>query len=824
MTGAAVVTRFELKLLSGAAWSLLGAGIGRALLLGAGVASGRLLGPAAFGKLGMVQSTAALFGAVIGSGLGLAATGVVARTRASQPDLAGGVIARAYRLVLACGAGAALLVFLLAGSAAGQRFHLVAELRDELRLGSVLVLLGALNAVQGSVLAGLDGFRALAFASVARGVASFALIALGARHGGLRGAIAGQVLAEALSAAAFHLAIVSTARGQRISLSPATAPGSLRSLTGIALPALLGTLALQPIFWVCNVLLVSGPSGFADLGLFGAADRWRQVLLFVPASLSANVLSALSQLDGAGDGAGLRRIFRRSLALTALVVLAPAAVVMLFAPLCLGVFGTEYRSGAAALAILAVSCVPTALNNTLGQALIARGKVWWRFVIDLGLGAVLVVAAFALVPTRGAAGLALAHLLAYGAATTALAFALRRSAPPERAGLQDRGVHLVHLATVPEMLHFLKGQVGFMKRAGFTVGAIASPGPTLDRFGAEQQIPTWGLPMSRRISPLRDLVALARLVVLLRRVRPTILHAHTPKGGLLGMLAGAAARVPVRIYHLHGLPLETARGLRRLLLVLSDRVACALAHRVLAVSPSLLSAAVAHGLVRREKAAVPAGGSINGVDAQREFCPEVQLEAGARVRARYDIPPRAPVVGFVGRLVRDKGLVELAEAWQLVRHHHRDAQLLIVGPFDDTDPIPESTRALLRRDPRVTLAGLQWDVAPYMAAMNVLALPTHREGLGNVLLEAGAMGLPVIATRITGCVDAVVDGRTGVLVPPGDPAALAAAIGAYLDSRALRARHGAAARERLLRHFSPGVVWSATYQEYQAALHGRGLA
>jgi len=820
------ISRFELQLLSGAAWSILGAAIGRALLLGAGVVSGRVLGVVAFGKLGMVQSTAVLFGAVIGASLSLATTDGVARTRASDPVRAGGFIVTAYRLALGCGAGATLLVFF-----AGGQLRFMAELQGELRLGAALVLFGALNAVQGSVLAGLGGFRPLALASVARGVGSFLFIALGAWRAGLPGAIAGQVLAELLSAAAFHAAIVASTRAQGIPLSSAAASGSVRRLTGIALPTLLGTVALQPVLWGCNVLLVSGRSGFADLGLFNAAERWRQLLLFVPASVSANVLAALSRLNGAGDGAGFRRIFRRSLALVLLVVLVPAAAVVLCAPLCLEVFGAEYRRAAPALAVLAASSIPSALNNTLGQVLIARGKVWWRFSVDLGLVAILMGTAYALVPGWGATGLATANLLAYGGATAALAVVLRWSSRPRsepeppaaRAG-REEGARLVHVATVPEMLVFLRGQIGFMKRAGFSVGAIASPEPALALFGAEQQIPTWGLPMSRRISPLRDLVTLVRLTALLRRLRPTILHAHTPKGGLLGMLAGAAAGVPVRIYHLHGLPLETARGPRRALLTLCDRVACALAHRVLVVSPSLLSAAVAHGLVPREKAAVPAGGSINGVDAEREFCPERHREAGARVRALYGLPPGAPVVGFVGRLVRDKGIVELAEAWQVIRRRHRDARLLIVGPLDDTDPVPPRTMALLREDPRVALVGPDWDVTPYMAAMSLLVLPTHREGLGNVLLEAGAMELPVVATRITGCVDAVVDGRTGTLVPPKDPAALAEAIAAYLGSAPLRARHGAAARERLLRHFSQGVVWKATHQEYETALQRRGIA
>jgi glycosyltransferase involved in cell wall biosynthesis len=143
---------------------------------------------------------------------------------------------------------------------------------------------------------------------------------------------------------------------------------------------------------------------------------------------------------------------------------------------------------------------------------------------------------------------------------------------------------------------------------------------------------------------------------------------------------------------------------------------------------------------------------------------------------------------------------------------------MVVGPRDDTDPVPAETLALLRSDPSVILTGEVRNVAPYLAAMSLLVLPTHREGLGNVLLEAAAMGLPSVASKTTGCVDAVVDGETGVLVPPKDPGALASAICTYLGSEALRVKHGAEARQYVLKRFAQEVVWKAIAAEYEAAL------
>jgi glycosyltransferase involved in cell wall biosynthesis len=384
-------------------------------------------------------------------------------------------------------------------------------------------------------------------------------------------------------------------------------------------------------------------------------------------------------------------------------------------------------------------------------------------------------------------------------------------------------LRLIHVTTVPMTLRFLRGQAGFMAARGLQSGAVSAPDAELESFGQEERVPVWSLPMERRITPFRDLLALARLVHLLRRIRPHVLHSHTPKGGLLGMLAGALAGVPVRVYHLHGLPLQTARGYRRLLLHLTERTACALADQVLCVSHSLRDAALAAGVVSPTKALVPASGSVNGVDADHTFNPARHAGVRGRVRERYGIPPDASVVGFVGRLVRDKGVVELAAAWRELRSRFPKTHLLLVGPLESEDSVPVDVVRELQADPRVHLLGLEWDVAPLFAAMDVLALPTHREGLGMVLLEAAAMGLPVVASRTTGCVDAVVDGVTGTLMPVGDADALARALERYLSSPELGRAHGEAARQRVLHEFRQEVVWNALADVYRDLLARKGL-
>lgn len=372
---------------------------------------------------------------------------------------------------------------------------------------------------------------------------------------------------------------------------------------------------------------------------------------------------------------------------------------------------------------------------------------------------------------------------------------------------------LFHVVTVPISLSFLKRQAGYIGSAGFDVCVISSPGPELERFAKREGVSFHAIPMTRVISPFRDLVSVIRLARFFRARRPDIVHAHTPKAGLLAIVAAFLTGVPCRIFHIHGHPHSTARGLARTILKLSTRIPAALATRVLCVSASSLDVAVAEGLCVPDKISVVAGGSSNGVDAEQRFSPDGLLPDDKFKPNGGDL-----VIGFAGRLVCDKGIRELHAAWRRIRAEFPNTRLLIAGAPEQRDAVPGELLNSFRSDERVRFLGWTNDMPAFYSAIDVLALPSYREGLPTVVLEAAAMQVPAVAARSVGCVDAVVDGVTGLLVEPGDSYGLAGALRAYLTDPELRVRHGHAARERVLRDFRPEDVWRATLAEYQAAL------
>ena len=381
--------------------------------------------------------------------------------------------------------------------------------------------------------------------------------------------------------------------------------------------------------------------------------------------------------------------------------------------------------------------------------------------------------------------------------------------------LRPRAVHVVtsDLAVV-----LMQGQLQFLRHKGFDVTLISSPGKWLATLGSAEGVQIIELPMAREIAPLKDLVSLWRLCRTMRALHPDIVNVGTPKAGLLAGCAAWLTGVPCRFYTLRGLRFETAIGMKRRLLVWAERLACCFAHRIICVSQSLREKATTSGLVSPERMVVFGGGSSNGVDASR-FAPTLErTKRAAELRFELGIPPEAPVLGFVGRLTRDKGIPELVESFLRLRDQFPNLRLLLLGATEQTDPLDDNTRRVLATHPHIILPGPKPDPAPYYTVMDIFVLASHREGLPNVVLEAYAAGKPVVAAQATGTVDAVRHGETGLLFPIGDVAALVHCLQRLVRDKRLAKTFGAAAQELVKRDFRQEIVWNGLLEEYRRIL------
>jgi glycosyltransferase involved in cell wall biosynthesis len=394
-------------------------------------------------------------------------------------------------------------------------------------------------------------------------------------------------------------------------------------------------------------------------------------------------------------------------------------------------------------------------------------------------------------------------------------------------GQQSRsGIRVLQAVTNTWGLSFLRGQRRF-KEGGFDVAVLTSPGLEVDEYSNREKAPVYTVEMRSDISLWFDCWALWRVWRCIRRIRPILTDVGTPKAGLLCGLAALVAGVPCRIYTLRGLRYETTQGWKRRLLIAVEKLACGSAHLVVCVSHSVRNEAIKLGIVEAEKAVVLCSGSSNGVDVDHFGASEINRKRALEIRKQYKISERTLVVGYVGRLTPDKGIPDLLHAFKQLQMRLPNIKLLLVGAMgalDSGDPLPETCHRGIQSDPDIIVTGICRDPAPYYHVMNVLALPTYREGFPNTVLEAYSAGVPVVTTDATGAIDSVKDSVTGFCIPVGDREKLADVIETLLRQPLLATQMGIAGREMVLANFRTEMVADARMNEYRALITKKGFS
>ncbi|MCQ2246121.1 MAG: glycosyltransferase family 4 protein [Bacteroidaceae bacterium] len=323
---------------------------------------------------------------------------------------------------------------------------------------------------------------------------------------------------------------------------------------------------------------------------------------------------------------------------------------------------------------------------------------------------------------------------------------------------------IIRTSTVPGSLNtFCKGLLTELKE-DYEVVALSSPGEELDELGEREQVKTIAVPMQRQISPLKDLVSLWKIYRAFRREKPQMVHSMTPKAGLLCMMAGWMARVPVRVHTFTGLVFPTAKGLKQKMLIMTDRITCACATHIIPEGRG-----VKHDLLKYKITGKPLKvlgyGNVMGINLEH-----YRSETTARKKKEAD---DTFSFLFIGRLVGDKGINELAHAFCRLCKKYEQVRLVLVGGYEsDLDPLKPDTLRLIQETPQIMAVGVQKDVRPWFETADALVFPSYREGFPNVVIEAGAMGVPSIVTDINGSREIIREGLNGRIIPSQDEESL----------------------------------------------------
>ncbi|QED36538.1 glycosyltransferase family 4 protein [Antarcticibacterium arcticum] len=375
---------------------------------------------------------------------------------------------------------------------------------------------------------------------------------------------------------------------------------------------------------------------------------------------------------------------------------------------------------------------------------------------------------------------------------------------------------LIRITTIPLSLEkLLEGQLTYMN-SFYEVTAISAEKERLERYGRDNGVKTYWVDMTREITPIADLKAVLKLYNYFKREKPFIVHTHTPKAGIVGMLAANLAGVPLRLHTVAGLPLLETRGTKRRVLNFVEKFTYKLATRIYPNSTELKKIILKEGFTSSEKLKVLGKGSSNGIDTHYFDPGNYKDSENLILRRELGIPENDIVFIFIGRLVSEKGINELVTAFQNLNAEIKNTALLLVGPLEEElDPLSTHTLNLIEDHKKIITTGYQQDIRPYLALSNVLTFPSYREGFPNVVMQAGAMGLPSIVSDINGCNEIITEGLNGVIIPVKDVNSLFLAMQKMVDNPSWRKLLATAARNEITQNYDRIEFWELLRREYE---------
>ncbi|WP_010228298.1 glycosyltransferase family 4 protein [Gillisia marina] len=375
---------------------------------------------------------------------------------------------------------------------------------------------------------------------------------------------------------------------------------------------------------------------------------------------------------------------------------------------------------------------------------------------------------------------------------------------------------LIRITTIPLSLEkLLEGQLSFMN-SHYEVTAIAAEKERLDKYGRENNVKTFWVEMTRKITPVEDLKAVYKLYKYFKNEKPLIVHTHTPKAGIVGMFAAKLAGIPIRLHTVAGLPLLETSGFKRKILNFVEKMTYSLATKIYPNSFELKKIILDQKFAKDKRLRILGKGSSNGIDTNY-FDPKLYLETDKDLlRKKLNINKNDLVFIFIGRIVSEKGINELITAFKKLHEVNSDVKLLLVGPFEnDLDPIDDSNLEIIKSHNNIISVGYQEDVRPYLAISDVLTFPSYREGFPNVVMQAGAMNLPSIVTNINGCNEIIKHKENGIIIPVKDSVSLYNAMSLFYKDRIFLEELKSNARYQIAASYEREHFWNLLLAEYK---------